>query len=114
MWVAREENGLLRLYTKKPYRYNGGIWRIPNDGDCITISDEEYPICESITWEDEPQEVCICLNNEKYHTIKLEELNRLYEIDWKYQDKKETLESYQDMIDDYRKLPWYKRIFNNI
>lgn len=57
MWVAREENGLLRLYTKKPYRYDGGIWRIPNDGDCITISDEEYPQYKSIKWEDEPIEI---------------------------------------------------------
>lgn len=109
MWIARDKRGSLYLFNNKPTR---GIDIFePNDGCCMEIDCDLFP---EIRWEDEPQEVCICINNEKYHTVKLEELNRLYEIDWKYQDMKETLESYQDMIDNYRKLPWYKRIFNNI
>lgn len=59
MWVAREENGLLRLYTKLPYRYDLGVWRIPDDGDCVTISDEDYPQFKDLKWENEPVEVTL-------------------------------------------------------
>lgn len=70
MWVAREENGLLRLYTKLPYRYSLGVWRIPDDGDCATISDEDYPQFKNLKWEDEPIEVNI---------IPTKELKNLYQ-----------------------------------
>lgn len=109
MFIARDKSGSLYLFNEKPIR--GKDMFKPSIGYYMEI---DYDLFPDQKWEDEPQEVCICLNNEKYHTVKLEELNRLYEIDWKYQDKKETLESYQDMIDNYRRLPWYKRVFKNI
>lgn len=92
MWITREENGLLRLYTKKPYRYIGGIWRIPNDGDCVNISDEEYPQCKSITWEDDPIWVDLVLS--KPFNFKLSE------------EIKEKLEKdFGDSIENIKKTP---------
>lgn len=62
MWAAREKIGLLRLYTKLPYRYSGCVWRIPDDGDCVTISDKDYPQFKDLKWEDEPVEVNLFTN----------------------------------------------------
>lgn len=66
MWVARDKNGELWLYTKeKPKRFEEcGRWDIP---DCVitysaTLSKELYP---ELTWENEPLEVNIIQTNPK-------------------------------------------------
>ncbi|MBQ0073637.1 MAG: hypothetical protein KBT34_05545 [Prevotella sp.] len=109
MWVARDKDGTLFLYQSIPDR--GKATFEPNDGSYMDIDSDLFP---DLKFEDEPIQVSLCLNNERYHTVKHEELNRLYEIDWRYSDMKETLESYQAMIENYRRLPWYKRIIIKI
>lgn len=109
MWIARDKNGNLFLYQSIPNR--GKATFEPTDGSYMDIDSDLFP---DLRFEDEPIQISLWLNDEKYHTVKLEELNRLYEIDWRYSDMKETLESYETMIDNYRKLPWYKRIFKKI
>ena len=115
MWVARDKDYDLSLFTYLPKRCKdyGGSWEAADceDSEYCGLNKKLFP---ELKWEDEPLEVCLCINNEKYHTVKIEELNRLYNIDWSYQDMKETLETYFDMVGNYRKLPWYKRIFTNI
>lgn len=122
MWIARDENikyvhnntsNHLWLYiTDKPIRmsraYNPnlddmdytGCW-LGADSSMMPIDDSLFP---ELKWEDEPQEVCLCVNNEKYHTVKVEVLDRLY-------SEKQSLE---DRIEKYNSLPWYKRIFKKV
>ena len=112
MWVARDKDGTLKCFSKRPNRL-GVSWCV-DDNVCGYSMLIDSNLFHDLKWKDEPLEVCLCINNEKYHTVKIEELNRLYNTDWSYQDMKETLETYFDMVDNYRKLPWYKRIFTNI
>ena len=53
MYVARDKNGSLWLYSKKPYReeYYGGWYSV---GVNLEINSEEFP---ELKWEDEPIEV---------------------------------------------------------
>lgn len=110
-YVARDEDGKLKLYKNKPIR-NKTCWGCHDDIDLVmTIDKELFP---DLSWNDDPEEVCLCLNNKRYHTVKVEELDRLYRIDWNYSDMKETLETYEDIIQRYNSLPWYKRIFKKV
>lgn len=113
-YVARDEDGKLKLYKNKPIRNKTckGCWGCHDDIDLVmTIDKELFP---DLSWNDDPEEVCLCLNNKRYHTVKVEELDRLYRIDWNYSDMKETLETYEDIIQRYNSLPWYKRIFKKV
>ena len=112
-YVARDKDGKLKLHKNKPIRNKtcNGCWGC-NDIDSFMMIDEE--LFKDLSWDDEPVEVCLCLNNERYHTVKVKELDRLYERDWNYSDMKETLETFEDRIHRYNSLPWYKRIFEKV
>lgn len=112
-YVARDKDGRLRLYEDKPIRNktHKGCWGYYNGSWAVIINRGLFP---DLSWNDEPKEVCLCLNNERYHTVKIEELDRLYRIDWNYSDMKETLETFEDIIQRYNSLPWYKRIFKKV
>lgn len=112
-YVARDEDGRLRLYEDKPIRNktHKGCWGCYDGSWAVIIDRGLFP---NLSWNDDPEEVCLCLNNERYHTVKVEELDRLYRIDWNYSDMKETLETYLDIIQRYNSLPWYKRIFKKV
>ena len=114
MFVARNKNGDLYLFGSKPQRNEKfGFWSCGSN--CIKITDNYHKkMFKNLQWNDDPEEVCLCLNNERYHTVKVEELDRLYEIDWNYSDMKETLETFEDRIQRYNSLPWYKRIFEKV
>lgn len=56
MWIARNKDGSLYLFTKKPTRVGSyGTWIWGNQNYCIRINDEKY----SVKWEDEPVEVTL-------------------------------------------------------
>ena len=112
-YVARDEDGKLKLYKNKPIRNKTckGCWGC-NDIDSTMMIDEE--LFTDLSWDDDPEEVCLYLNNERYRKVKVEELDRLYTIDWNYSDMKATLETFEDRIQRYNSLPWYKRIFKKV
>lgn len=112
-YVARDEDGKLKLYKNKPIRNKTckGCWG-GNDIDSSIMIDEE--LFTDLSWDDDPEEVYLCLNNERYRKVKVEELDRLYTIDWNYSDMKATLETFEDRIQRYNSLPWYKRIFKKV
>lgn len=112
-YVARDKDGKLKLYKTKPIRNKTckGCWG-GNDIDSVMMIDKE--LFTDLSWDDDPEEVCLCLNNERYHTVKVEELDRLYTRDWIYSDMKATLDTFEDRIQRYNSLPWYKRIFKKV
>lgn len=112
-YVARDEDRKLKLYKNKPIRNKTckGCWGC-NDIDSAMMIDEE--LFTDLSWDDDPEEVYLCLNNERYRKVKVEELDRLYTIDWNYSDMKATLETFEDRIQKYNSLPWYKRIFKKV
>lgn len=116
MWIARNKDGSLWICNTKPIRTsdkgNKGYWEYDDFDGILEIKDKS--LFSDLTWEDEPVEVCLCLNTEKFHTVKVEELDRLYRMDWNYSDMKETLETFEDRIQRYNSLPWYKRIFKKV
>lgn len=109
MWVARDKSGELWLFGTKPIR--GSVLWDPCDGMFMEIDMELFP---NITWNSEPEEVCLCINNEKYHTVRVEELDRLYKIDWAHDNTCEILSDLEDRVSKFNSLPWYKRIFTQI
>jgi len=61
MFVARDKDNELRVYTKKPIRWKEyNIWYVPEDDDGYP-QDYELKIDQSLfpelTWKDEPIEV---------------------------------------------------------
>mgnify|MGYP001574185841 CR=1 FL=1 len=55
MWVARDKDGELFLYTKKPYRYAfSGMFVNTVSGKNIRINDTLFP---NLKWENKPLEV---------------------------------------------------------
>ena len=62
LWVARDEDGWIYLYTKKPYRnVKLGIFECSNKkSHCEPIGKRHFP---SVTWENSPQEVELKLIN---------------------------------------------------
>ena len=95
-YVARDEDGKLKLYKNKPIRNKTckGCWGC-NDIDSAMMIDEE--LFTDLSWDDEPEEVCLCLNNKRYRKVKVEDL-----------------ETFEDRIQRYNSLPWYKRIFERV
>lgn len=81
MWIARDKNGRLNLWSCKPYRVSPPtnipsepiptIW--DNGGFSIPLSKNKW---EELTWEDEPMEVNIIPTKELLSTQK--ELNDVY------------------------------------
>lgn len=63
LWIARDKDGELYLYNKKPSRQeeNFCIFHI-DGGDCCKIPDEYYP---SVTWENSPKKMTIELAEPK-------------------------------------------------
>jgi hypothetical protein len=65
IWIARDKNGILCLYTNRPYRLNDKAFGV-NHGerfgfdrtgcDCSQISSELYL---EVTWENSPKELVI-------------------------------------------------------
>lgn len=103
MWVARDKSGNLYLYTEKPIRnkYGLGCWGCEYICRSMKLESELFPY---LKFEDEPIEVCLYKNNEKYHIVTIEALERIYQ---------EALRL-EKMIQKYNSLPWYKRIFSKI
>lgn len=96
MWIARDKNGNLNLFQTKPIRKYGYKWE--EDvvyKHSIELDNSLFP---DLSWEDEPEGVCLCLNNEKYHTVKLDTLDKLY-------DTKERFNELQERIDKFNSLP---------
>lgn len=56
MWIARDRNGSLYIYTDKPKKIGEGYWD-PSKGDCYCIHSDLWP---EISWEDEePRELVL-------------------------------------------------------
>lgn len=54
MYVARDKNGTLWLYSEKPWREEDcGLW-FSDSTNIMQINSEEFP---QLKWEDEPIEV---------------------------------------------------------
>lgn len=79
MWVARDEDGLIFLYSSKPIRGNGQwMLNIEECSDLIPIDDNSFP---NLRWEDEPLEIKLVpkySNNEGINEEELEELAKDY------------------------------------
>lgn len=52
MYIARDKNGTLWLYSEKPHR-GFGVW-FSDSANMMMINSEEFP---QLKWEDEPIEV---------------------------------------------------------
>ena len=64
MWIARDINGSLYIYTDKPKKHpEEGYWSL-SKGDCCDIPSEFWP---EVSWEDkEPRELILKpVNSEK-------------------------------------------------
>ena len=69
MWIVREENVLLSLWSKKPYLgwYNGPKWMADGYFTVDGINKELFP---EVTFENSPQEVKIILINDLNSELK--------------------------------------------
>ena len=59
LWAARDDDGDMYLYVKKPVRMNDATW-----GYSVNDSEEDYynlpaDLFPSLTWNDEPKEVIL-------------------------------------------------------
>ena len=66
IWIARDKDGTLALYTMKPTRvYIGDYFSIFSstpDYDCMCLDPEDFP---QVTWENSPQKVTVELVKEQ-------------------------------------------------
>ena len=57
-WIARDENGVLYRYGKKPIarKFKGKTFFLPDDGDdtMVKLDSNLYP---EVTWENSPQQL---------------------------------------------------------
>lgn len=79
MYVARDKDGTLWLYSEKPHREeNYGVW-YSDRVNIMEINSEEFP---QLKWEDEPIEVKLIISHEtnnNTHRNKQDALPRLYD-----------------------------------
>ena len=61
LWIARDLDGDLWLYNRKPKKSLGGFIPINDDCDIMDIDNDLYP---EVTYENSPQEVELKLINE--------------------------------------------------
>lgn len=54
LWIARDKDWELRLYTSFPYCSVGGVWRTYENGDDMSIDPNQFL---TVTYENSPQEV---------------------------------------------------------
>ena len=69
MWIARDEDNTLVLWTEKPIRYiETGLWNVPKFGKRIELDNKLF---SELKWEDEPVEVEIVVKKDysSYCTI---------------------------------------------
>ena len=58
MWIARDQDGDLYLFTEKPWRENDyWINTVPDEEDECSYTFFEF-LATNLTWEDNPVEVC--------------------------------------------------------
>lgn len=124
MKIARDKDGTLWLYRDNVnLERDEDHWRVVySDGTDIIDAILEYNMLKlpaelfpEITWESEPLTgINLVMVPPQWSMIKKEELDRLYRIDWSYDGLKETIEAYEEIISQYRKLPWWKRIFKKL
>ena len=67
MWIARNKDGDIRIFSHKPKRNNTNIsWTIKN-ADCgYVVDDVTKESLKDLTWEDEPIEVKVAIPMEYY------------------------------------------------
>ena len=53
MWIARDKDGELTLFSNKPHRYTE-VWWNDEFNDTMILNQNMFP---NLTWEDEPIEV---------------------------------------------------------
>ena len=65
MWIARDEDGTLAIYSKKPVKFKHE-WMVPDDGlFFIVYDDEDSNEFSEVKWEDEnPRELVLKPINE--------------------------------------------------
>lgn len=95
IWVTRDYEGILDIHFVYPTRME---YHWESDERRVTIDGNDFP---DLKWDDEPQEVCLCLNDDKYHTVQVKTLDSLYT----------ELEHNRELVQTYNLMPWYKKIF---
>lgn len=86
MWVARDKNGCLHLFSVMPKRHSScGLeyWKVDVPYSTITLDDKEYPELTWLTWEDEPVEVNLTLVK-PFHFKLTEEAKQVVEKNTSY------------------------------
>lgn len=56
MWVARNKNGDLGLFTDKPFRYDDKVW-CTKHGWYMRLDNDSYGDFDDLKWDNEPIEV---------------------------------------------------------
>lgn len=108
MKIAKDKDGELYLfYTDNIVRnIEEGYWEVAsidniNLPSCIKLPNEDFPHLANMTFDDEPIQMCLCVNDDKLHTVKVEVLDKLYA----------DRDAYAARIAEYNSLPWYRKLF---
>lgn len=59
LWLAKDSDGQLYMYYKKPVRYEGGFKTNPEEKHCSVHLNEEafWFLDKEVTWENSPREI---------------------------------------------------------
>lgn len=67
MWIARNKDGDIRIFSHKPKRNNTNIsWTIQNCDYGYVVDDVTKEALKDLTWEDEPIKVKVAIPMEYY------------------------------------------------
>ena len=67
MWIVRNKDGDIRIFSHKPKRNNTNIsWTIQNSDCGYVVDNVTKEALKDLTWEDEPIEVKIAIPMEYY------------------------------------------------
>lgn len=99
LYIARDKNGDLYLFDKKPYEY-GGCWITGKSGYCLLLPRDMFP---KITYIDGPKKVSLMLRDLKKNELELMD------------DKIKELESLNyEGWDGYNAMPVDKKSIENL
>ena len=70
MWIARDKDGELNLYTHKPNRctavgWNNESWDIQSTDEYVNFMTLDPSMFPELTWDDEPIEVELVIKKNK-------------------------------------------------